>query len=39
MRFNDILSEIDKIYKMWIGIMVFDMYIWNVLIGLCGWNL
>lgn len=36
MRFNDILSEIDKIYKMWIGIMVFDMYIWNVLIGLCG---
>lgn len=35
MRFNDILSEIDKIYKMWIGIMVFDMYIWNVLIGLC----
>lgn len=36
MRFKDILSEIDKIYKMWIGIMVFDMYIWNVLIGLCG---
>lgn len=36
MRFKDISSEIDKIYKMWIGIMVFDMYIWNVLIGLCG---
>lgn len=36
MRFKDILSEIDKIYKMWIGIMVFDMYIWNILIGLCG---
>lgn len=36
MRFRDNLSEIDKIYKMWIGIMVFDMYIWNVLIGLCG---
>lgn len=36
MRFKDIFSEIDKIYKMWIGIMVFDMYIWNVLIGLCG---
>lgn len=36
MRFNDISSEIDEIYKMWIGIMVFDMYIWNILIGLCG---
>lgn len=36
MRLNDISSETDKTHKMWIGIMVFDMHIWNISTGLCG---